>query len=67
MKKYFVCQAEPGNNSYQKVKKFKNERDAIAFIEDDKNIGQYIQPFLRMEDGDRAYIWNELKQKWEAA
>lgn len=67
MKKYYVCQAKPGTDSYQKVKKFKNERDAISFIEDGKNICQYIQPFLRMEDGDNAYIWNESKRQWEAA
>lgn len=67
MKKYFACQASPGDASFTKVKKFKNERDAIAFIEDDKNVRMYIQPFIRMEDGNNAYIWNEAKRQWEAA
>ena len=56
-----------GHSSYSKVKTFKNEPEAKAFIIDPKNLRRYGELFLEWycSDGKR-YDWDSGKQEWIA-
>lgn len=66
MKKRYVIRED----SYEgrEIKKFKNEREAIAFIDDERNMFQYGSLVLmRFDHGDevRTWIWNEANRTWK--
>lgn len=65
MKKCYVVRED----SYEgrEIKKFKNEREAVAFLKDDKNLFQYgSMTLLRMgDDGSPAQVWNEMSCQWQ--
>lgn len=54
-----------GHSSYSKVKSFRNEPEAMAFITDPKNLRLYGELFLELYsyDGSR-YEWDSSKQEW---
>lgn len=72
MAKKFIAYEENGYDdvnrrpTYKVVRKFKHDVDAIAFVDDDKNIRMH--PGLRLEttcnDG-KKYEWNTATQGWE--
>jgi len=71
--KYVVYQEVWGTNGRdqlapKKIKPFRNEPEALAFISDDKNLYMYGDMILEMQDTDgMCYIWNDHKRLWEAS
>ena len=57
-----------GHSSYSKVKSFRNEPEAMAFISDPKNLLMHGELFLERHDPDgKHYDWDESKQEWRNA
>lgn len=58
-----------GHSSYRTVKTFKgrqNEKNAISFIEDPRNLRVHGYMFLEMFDEDgNHFTWNEDRRVWE--
>lgn len=54
-----------GHSSYSKVKSFRNEPEAVAFITDPKNLRMYGELYLerRCDDG-ACYEWDACKKEW---
>ncbi len=74
MKRKYVVYKEVwginGKDQYvpKKIKAFRNETEALAFISDDKNLYMHGDMLLKMQDTDgRCYNWNERKRLWEAS
>ncbi|MBQ8619072.1 MAG: hypothetical protein IJ418_16370 [Clostridia bacterium] len=69
--KYVVLQESSyditnGHSTYKKVKTFKNEPEAIAFVSDPKNIRMYGGLFLECHSADGVcYEWNADRQEWQ--
>lgn len=66
MKKRYVIREDCYEG--REIKKFKNEREAIAFLEDDKNLFQYGSLVLLRFDYDdevHAWVWNETSRQWQ--
>lgn len=54
-----------GHSPYKKVKTFKNEPEAMAFITDPKNLYMYGELFLEYYSADgKQYDWDSGKQEW---
>lgn len=58
-----------GCSSHRTIKVFKgrqNEQNAIAFVEDPRNLRAHGYMFLEMCDEDgRRYEWNDDQKEWE--
>ena len=54
-----------GRSIYKKVKTFKNEPEAIAFVSDPKNLRMHGELFLKCHnyDGNRRE-WDACKKEW---
>lgn len=68
--KYYVyreyCHDETtGGTLYKRIKTFKNEPEAMAFIDDPKNLYMYGELFLECHSPDgKIYDWESYKQEW---
>lgn len=52
-------------SSYSRVKTFKNEPEAMAFISDMKNLRMYGEMYLERRDSDGSrFSWDDSKQEW---
>lgn len=72
MARKFIAYEEDGYDdiahqpTYKVIRKFKNDNDAIAFVNDDKNIRIHPGLFLEMTgDNGKKYEWNTIVQGWE--
>lgn len=65
MKKRYVIREDCFEG--REIKKFKNEREAVAFLEDDKNLFQYgsMTLFCLGDDGESPKVWNEMSRQWQ--
>lgn len=54
-----------GHSSYSKVKDFRHENDALAFVTDPMNLRMYGEMFLEYHSPDGLiYEWDGSKQEW---
>ena len=54
-----------GGILYKRVKTFKNEPEAMAFIDDPKNLYMYGELFLECHYPDgKIFDWDSYKRKW---
>lgn len=54
-----------GHSSYSRLKPFRNEADALAFIYDPKNLRIYGEMFLEHHTADGlCYEWDGSKKEW---
>lgn len=72
MKEKYIITVESGINPdtgeavSKKLKTFKNERDAISFVKDPKNIRMYRYMSLTCRKGEEGIIrtWDEKRECW---
>ena len=54
-----------GHSSYDEVKTFRNENDALAFIADPKNLRRYGELYLWFYDEEgKRHEWRRGENKW---
>ncbi len=66
-RKYTVYREKPKYETrYEEFKKIRNEAEAIAFVEDPKNLGLYGNLLLTYKGTDGVtYEWNITTHQWD--
>lgn len=68
-RKYMVYREKPKDAThYEEFKKLRNGSEAIAFVEDPKNLGLYGDMLLVYKGTDGiTYVWNSTTHQWGVA
>ena len=66
MKNKYSIMFDTGRFDGKPAKTFKNESDAIAFYNSQKNFRQYgVMSLTKKDSGGNTYFYNELSNSWE--
>ncbi|MDO4741439.1 MAG: hypothetical protein Q4A66_12285 [Eubacteriales bacterium] len=53
-----------GHSSYSAAKVLRHEKEAFAFVKDEKNIRQYGEMSLEKRESGHTFTWDFVREEW---